>query len=78
MPATPIWSSANAFAFYLAAQKALAEHAYGVFLAPDMILSDGSVAALERHAAAGKKVVLVSAVALIDVDSIGAQEIAAG
>lgn len=44
-----------------AAQMAYADHAYGVFLAPDMVLSDGSVAALDRLASDGKQVVLAAA-----------------
>jgi len=44
-----------------AAQIAYADRAYGVFLAPDMVLSDGSVAALDRLASAGKQVVLAAA-----------------
>jgi hypothetical protein len=38
--------------------KAFADGAYGVFLTPDLVLSDGSVAALQRLAWEGKKVVL--------------------
>lgn len=40
------------------AQKAFEDKAYGVFVTPDLILSDGSVAAMEALAEMGKKVVL--------------------
>jgi len=40
------------------AERAFKDRAYGVFLTPDLILSDGSVAAMERLVRAGKKVVL--------------------
>jgi hypothetical protein len=35
--------------------------AYGVLVTPDYMMSDGSIAALERHAASGKRLVLVAA-----------------
>ncbi len=38
------------------------EQGYGVFVTPDLMLSDGSVAALERRARAGSKVVLCAAI----------------
>ena len=38
------------------------DEAYGVYLAPDLILSDGSVAAMERLAEQGEKVVLCVAI----------------
>lgn len=41
---------------------AFADLAYGVFVTPDLVLSDGSVAAMERLAEAGKKVVLSVAI----------------
>lgn len=44
-----------------AACRAHADRAYGVILAPDMVLSDGAVAALDRRARAGAKVVLAPA-----------------
>lgn len=44
-----------------ALDMAFRDKAYGVFLAPDCIISDGSIAALERHASTGKRIVLVSA-----------------
>jgi hypothetical protein len=44
-----------------AACRAHADGAYAVFLAPDMVLSDGSVAHLDRLARGGDKVVLVAA-----------------
>jgi hypothetical protein len=46
----------------LAASRAFEDRAYGVFVTPDLILSDGSVAAMERLAEAGKKVVLAVAI----------------
>ena len=42
--------------------RAFADRAYGIFVTPDLVLSDGSVAALERLAEAGKKVVLSVAI----------------
>ncbi len=45
----------------LAAQMAHRDGAYGVFLTPDLMMSDGTVTALRRHALAGAKVVLVAA-----------------
>lgn len=45
----------------LAAQMAHRDRAYGVFLTPDLMVSDGTVAALRRHALAGARVVLVAA-----------------
>jgi hypothetical protein len=42
--------------------RAFEDRAYGVFLTPDLMLSDGSVAALQRLASAGKQVVLVVAI----------------
>jgi hypothetical protein len=44
------------------ATRAFEDQAYGVFVTPDLILSDGSVAAMERLAEAGKKVVLSVAI----------------
>ncbi len=44
------------------ASRAFQDRAYGMYLAPDTIFSDGSIAALERLAEAGKKVVLAAAV----------------
>jgi hypothetical protein len=41
-----------------ATQMAHRDEAYGVILTPDFMLSDGSVAALQRHAVEGKQVVL--------------------
>ena len=41
-----------------AAERAFADKAYGIFLTPDLVLSDGSVAALQRLAAKGSNVVL--------------------
>jgi hypothetical protein len=46
----------------LVASRAFEDRAYGVFITPDLILSDGSVAAMERFAEAGKKVVLAVAI----------------
>lgn len=46
----------------LIASRAFDDRAYGVFVTPDLILSDGSVAAMERFAEAGKKVVLAVAI----------------
>ncbi len=46
----------------LAVTKAFEDRAYGVFVTPDLVLSDGSVAAMERLAEAGKKVVLSVAI----------------
>ena len=37
----------------VAAMKAFADKAYGVFLTPDLVLSEGSIAALQRLALAG-------------------------
>ena len=45
----------------LATQMAHRDGAYGVFLTPDLMVSDGTVRALRRHAQAGASVVLVSA-----------------
>jgi len=45
----------------LATQMAHRDRAYGIFLTPDLMVSDGTVAALRRHAVAGVKVVLVAA-----------------
>jgi len=42
----------------LAAQMAHKEGGYGIFLTPDLMMSDGSVVALERYARAGHRVVL--------------------
>src|SRR5438128_1238760 len=44
------------------AMRSFEDGAYGVFVTPDLILSDGSVAAMERLAEAGKKVVLSVAI----------------
>jgi hypothetical protein len=45
----------------LACSLAYNERAYGCILAPDTIISDGTVAALQRHAEEGKKAVLAPA-----------------
>lgn len=45
----------------LAAQMAFRDKAYGVFLTPDLMVSDGTVSALQLHAFAGYKVVLTAA-----------------
>jgi hypothetical protein len=45
----------------LAAEMAYRERGYGVFLTPDLMMSDGSIAALERYARAGHHVVLSAA-----------------
>jgi hypothetical protein len=45
----------------LAAQKAYQDKAFGVFLTPDLMISDGTVSAIYKHAAAGVKVVLMAA-----------------
>jgi hypothetical protein len=45
----------------LAAEMTHREHGYGVFVTPDLMMSDGSVAALERYARAGHQVVLTVA-----------------
>jgi hypothetical protein len=45
----------------LATQMAHRDRAYGVFLTPDMMVSDGTVASLRQHAQAGTRVVLVAA-----------------
>ena len=45
----------------LAAQMAYRDRVYGVFLTPDLMVSDGTVRALQRHARAGYKVVLTAA-----------------
>jgi hypothetical protein len=47
---------------HLLASRAFEDRAYGVFVTPDLILSDGSVVAMERLAEAGKKVVLAVAI----------------
>jgi len=44
-----------------AAELVRRDGGYGVFLTPDLMLSDGSVAALERHARNGRRVVLCAA-----------------
>ena len=46
----------------LVVTKAFGDRAYGVFVTPDLVLSDGSVAAMERLAEAGRKVVLSVAI----------------
>jgi hypothetical protein len=46
----------------LVSMKAFDDRAYGVFVTPDLVLSDGSVAAMARLAEAGKKVVLSVAI----------------
>jgi len=46
----------------LAAERAFRDGAYGVFLTPDLVLSDGSVMELRRRAEDGAKVVLVAAI----------------
>ena len=45
----------------LAAQMAYRDKVYGVFLTPDLMVSDGTVRALQLHARAGYKVVLTAA-----------------
>ena len=40
----------------------MTDRGYGVFVTPDLVLSDGSIAAMERLAEAGKKVVLSVAI----------------
>lgn len=45
-----------------ATARAFADRGYGVFVTPDLVLSDGSIAAMERLAEAGKKVVLSVAI----------------
>ncbi len=45
----------------LATQMAHRDGAYGVFVTPDLMVSDGTVAALRGHALAGARVVLVAA-----------------
>jgi hypothetical protein len=45
----------------LACERAYVDRAYGVSLTPDCMLSDGTVAALQAHAAAGIKLVLAAA-----------------
>ena len=45
----------------LATTKVFTDRAYGVFVTPDLVLSDGSIATLQRLALAGKKVVLCAA-----------------
>ena len=42
--------------------KAYEDQAYGVYVTPDLVLSDGSVSAMERLAEEGKKVVLCVAI----------------
>lgn len=44
------------------ARRAFADRAYGIFVTPDLVLSDGSVAAMERLAEKGKKVMLSVAI----------------
>lgn len=44
------------------AMRAFADRAYGIFVTPDLVLSDGAVAAMERLAVKGKKVVLSVAI----------------
>ncbi len=46
----------------LMAIRSFEDRAYGMYLAPDTIFSDGSIAALERMAASGKKIVLAAAI----------------
>lgn len=45
----------------LATQMMYEDQAYAVILTPDFMLSDGSIAAIQRHAVAGKHVVLTAA-----------------
>src|SRR5262249_53140544 len=45
----------------LAAQMAHRDQAYAVFITPDLMVSDGSIGALERHALAGRKLVVTAA-----------------
>lgn len=42
--------------------RAFEDHAYGIFVTPDLVLSDGSVATIQRLAEEGKKVVLSVAI----------------
>jgi hypothetical protein len=44
-----------------AAQMAYRDGAYGVFLTPDLMFSDGTVASIQRHARAGVQLVLAAA-----------------
>ncbi|MDR4493603.1 MAG: hypothetical protein AB7P17_12740 [Nitrospirales bacterium] len=46
----------------LVSMKAYEDEAYGVYVTPDLILSDGSVAAMEQLAEQGRKVVLCVAI----------------
>lgn len=45
----------------LASQMAYRDKAYGIFVTPDLMVSDGTVNALMRHAVSGYKVVLTAA-----------------
>lgn len=45
----------------LATQRAFQDKAYGVLLTPDMLISDGSIAAIQKHAVSGMQVVLTAA-----------------
>lgn len=45
----------------LATRMAYRDKAYGVLVTPDYIVNDGAIAAVQRHAAAGKRLVLVTA-----------------
>jgi hypothetical protein len=51
----------NTFSYKLAADLCFDKKAYGVFLCPDTLLSDGTVVALQERARQGAKVVLVAA-----------------
>ena len=45
----------------MATQRAFQDKAYGVLLTPDMMMSDGSLASIQKHAVAGVQVVLTAA-----------------
>lgn len=55
----------------LATDMMYRDQAYGVILTPDCLLSDGSIAALERHAVAGDHVVLSAALRFAEEPLLG-------
>jgi hypothetical protein len=49
------------YGYKLTIQRALEDNAYGILLTPDLLISNGSFSAVERHARSGKRVVLAAA-----------------
>jgi hypothetical protein len=63
---------ALAEAHHLAALEAHEARAFAIVLSPDMILSDGSLAAIARYARAGKRAILVSGLRLAEETAVPA------